>query len=373
MHLGSMAIWNLRRRPMRSLLTVIGIAAAVGSLVAMVGLSRGLESGWVKHFQELGTDLVVIQKGAVEIFTTNLEEKVGEEIRRIEGVRDVAGELGDIMALETEITSLAAGWPPDCHLWGTIQLIEGRLPLRDERNVVLLGQSAAITLKKKAGDPILLRDRTIKIVGIFRVSGIIGNNSVILPLATMQEIVKRPGKVTVFHIRAKRMEYPAGLSTVKSRLEAAFPDLSFLEASIAVADDRVLQLFRAVSWSISVMAIFIALIVMMNTLLMRVLEQTHEIGVLSAVGWSTGRIIAMIVLEGLVLAFLGGVLGLALGAGGLHWLTSFPQVKGMIEFEVNPRLLLEVLSAVIILGCLGSLYPAWRAARLNIVDALRYE
>jgi putative ABC transport system permease protein len=62
-----------------------------------------------------------------------------------------------------------------------------------------------------------------------------------------------------------------------------------------------------------------------------------------------------------------------LGVGGLRWLTSFPQVKGLIQVEVTTRLLLEVMSAVVVLGCLGSLYPAWRAARLNIVDALRYE
>jgi putative ABC transport system permease protein len=81
----------------------------------------------------------------------------------------------------------------------------------------------------------------------------------------------------------------------------------------------------------------------------------------------------MIVLEGLILAFLGGVTGLALGVGGLYWLTGFTRVKDMIEYEVSARLLMEVMSGAIILGGLGSLHPAWRAVRLNVVDALRYE
>ncbi len=373
MHLTGLAMWNLGRRPMRSLLTTLGIAAAVGSLVAMVGLSRGMDRAWSNHFQARGSNLIASQKGAVEILTNSLDDKLGEKIRRIEGVRDVAGELADIMALETEVTTLAVGWSPGSYLWGTVQLIVGRLPSPDEEDAVLLGQAAAEALHKKPGDLLLVRDRTLKIAGIFRLSGVIGNNSVILPLPMMQNIVKRPGKVTVFHLRVKNPEDPALFSAVKARLQAQFPDLSFLETAAAVESDLVLQLFRAVSWSISVMAIVIALVVMINTLLMRVLEQTHEIGVLSAVGWSTGRIVAMIMLEGLILAFLGGVTGLALGVGGLHWLTSFPQVKGMIQVEVTTRLLLEVMSAVVVLGCLGSLYPAWRAARLNIVDALRYE
>jgi putative ABC transport system permease protein len=204
-------------------------------------------------------------------------------------------------------------------------------------------------------------------------SGVIGNNSVILPLAVMQEIIKRPGMVTVFHIRLNSPEDPASLSVVKARLQAAFPDLSFLEVGTAVSGDITLQIFRAISWSISVMAVIIALVVMVNTMLMRVLEQTHEIGILSAVGWSPVRIMGMIVLEGLILAFVGVVIGMALGVGGLQWLTDFTRVKGMIEHEVSARLLIEVLSGVIVLGCLGSLYPAWRAVRLNVVDALRYE
>ena len=373
MHLGHIAMWNLGRRPMRSLLTALGIAAAVGSLVAMIGLSRGMDKAWFNHFQARESNLIAAQKGAVEILTTSIDAGVGEEIKRMEGVQDIGGELADIMALETEITTLAVGWSPGSYLWGTVQLIEGRLPAKDERDAILLGQSAAEVLHKKPGDPLLVRDRTLKITGIFRMSGVIGNNSVILPLAIMQEIVQRPGKVTVFHVRVKTPEDPAGFSAVKARLQARFPDLSFLETAAAVDSDLVLQLFRAVSWSISVLAIVIALVVMINTLLMRVLEQTHEIGILSSVGWSTGRIVAVIVLEGLILAFLGGVTGLGLGVGGLHWLTSFPQVKGMIQVEVTTRLLLEVMSGVVVLGCLGSLYPAWRAARLNIVDALRYE
>jgi putative ABC transport system permease protein len=373
MQLTNLAMWNLGRRPMRSLLTALGIAAAVGSLVAMVGLSRGLDRAWFNHFKARGANLIAAQKGAVEILTTNINDDVGDEIRRTQGVKEVAGELADLIALENKITTLAVGWSSDSYLWRTVQIISGRLPSKDEGDAVLLGQSIVEALYKKLGDPLLVRDRTLKIVGIFRMSGVIGNNSLILPLPTMQAIVQRPGKVTVFHLQVNHPEDPAEISAVKARLQSRFTGLSFLETASAIESDIVLHLFRAVSWSISVMAIVIALVVMVNTLLMRVLEQTHEIGILSAVGWSTGRIVAMIVLEGLILAFAGGIIGLVMGVGGLYWLTSFPQVKGMLQVEITIRLLVEAFSGVIILGCIGSLYPAWRAARLNIVDALRYE
>ena len=92
--------------------------------------------------------------------------------------------------------------------------------------------------------------------------GVIGNNSVILPLAVMQEIIKRPGMVTVFHIRLNSPEDPASLSIAQSTASGCFFDLSFLEASTAVSGDTALPIFRAISWSISVMAVIIALVVM---------------------------------------------------------------------------------------------------------------
>jgi putative ABC transport system permease protein len=373
MRVANIAIWNLGRRPMRSLLTVLGIAVAVGSFVAMIGLSRGIEQSWMNNLRARGTHLLAMQKGAVEILTSSINDDLEKEIGRIDGVQAVAGELGDLTTIEREHTAVAVGWPLGCYLWETLLLDKGRLPLKGETKTVLLGQSAAEALHKKPGDSLLVRDRTFQIVGVFRLGGVMGNNSVILPLQTMQEMMHRQSKVTGFFIRVDHPEIPSRIAEVRGKLQTAFPNLSILEADAAADHDLVLRLFRAVAWSISVIALVIALMMVLNTLLMSVMERTHEIGILSALGWPMGRIMGLIVIEGLILSMIGGTIGLGLGIGGLNLLTTFPHVRGLIEVEVTGRLLLEVLTAAVVLGGLGSLYPTWRAARLNTVDALRYE
>lgn len=374
MNLGTMALANLNRRPIRSFLTLLGIAAAVATLVAMIGLSQGVERAWKNNFKIRGTDLLVVQKGAVEIFTTQIDEELGRQISAIPGVEEASGELADLMVLEGRITALAVGWPKESYLWNTVTLLSGRLPkVAEKEKAVLIGQSAAETLKKIPGDTLLVKDRRLPIAGIIKMSGVIGSHSLILPLNILQDINRREGKVTVFHVRISEPRSSEKVAAVAKQIEKVLPDLAVMETAAVVENDWVLRLFRAVSWSISVMAVAIALMVMLNTLLMMVVEQTREIGVLGAVGWSPGRIVAFVVVQGMLLAFFGGALGLVGGSLGLRWLTSFPQVKGLIEGGLSSSLLCVVFLTVFILGGLGGLYPAWRAARLNIIDALRYE
>jgi len=373
MRLTGMALSNLARRPLRSALTMLGIAVAVGSFIVMVGLSQGIERAWVTDLRARGTHILAGQKGVVNRLNTSLDESLGREMERVEGVGAVAGELGDLMILEEDQTTVSAGWPMGCYLWSALHLTEGRLPSPGEADAALLGEAAAEALHKKAGDVLLLQGRRFTLVGVFRMNGVMGNSAVVIPLGAMQDLMQRPGKVTGFNIRVDRPEASGRVAEVKRRLQAAFPALVFAESDTVADDDSILKLFRAISWSVSAAALLIALVVMLNTLLMSVLERTRDVGVLSAVGWTSGRILRMFVLEGTLLALMGGIAGLLFGSTGLHWLLRLPRLRGLFETSLSGTLLLQVLLVTALLGILGSLYPAWRASRLSAMDALKYE
>jgi putative ABC transport system permease protein len=368
-----LAALNLARRPLRSVLTVLGIAVAVACFVVMVGLSRGVERAWLRNLQTRNTHVLGVKKGAIDILSAFLDANVGNRIEQMDGVSAVAAELVDMMSLETDETTIAQGWPLGCYLWETLQLTEGRLPAADETNAVVLGQSLAEVIHKRPGDTLRAWGGTLRVVGVFRTGSVIGNNSVTLPLRTMQTMMTRQGKVTAFNLRLARPNDPAAVAAVRARLQAAFPELSFTETSAVADHDLVLRFFRAMAWSVSLTALLIALVVVVNTLLMSVLERTREIGILSAIGWPAKRIVALIVAEGGGLGLLGGCVGLTLGATVLRGVTSLPRVRGFIEVELTTGLFAEVMVGVVLLGVLGSLYPAWRGANLNAVEALQHE
>jgi putative ABC transport system permease protein len=196
---------------------------------------------------------------------------------------------------------------------------------------------------------------------------------VILPLPSLQRLSERPGKITVLLLRLDHPEDPEAVKAVRARLNAKFPDLIFVETRFAADNNDVVRLLRAMAWGVSIIALVMGLFVILNTLLISVTERTREFGVLSAVGWGAERILATIVLEGLVLTMAGSAAGMVLGSGGLMWLARATALRGFVEPHLDIGLAAEVCIVTVLLGVVGSAYPAWRAVRLNPVEALKYE
>ncbi len=364
---------NLKRRPLRSFLTALGIAVAVAGFIALVGLSQALERAWINSLIERDTHMLAVRKGAVEILTASIDQNLGNEIVNIKGVRDVAAELVDLVTLESGQPILLTGWLSDSYLWKTLQLNRGRLPASGEANRIVIGQTIADALEKEPGDAINIHNKKFFVTGIFKQAGVMGNNTIILLLSAMQSLAGKPGRVTEFNLRLDHPDNPLEVAAVRSRLSEAFPNLVFTETNEIADNNEILRLLRAMAWGTSMVALLMALVVILNTVLMSITERTSEIGILKALGWQGSRIVGLIMLEGLCLAVIGSFLGIVLGINGLNWLSDLPRVRGFLEPDVTPSMVLEISALAIFIGVLGSAYPAWRAARLNTVDALRYE
>jgi putative ABC transport system permease protein len=182
-----------------------------------------------------------------------------------------------------------------------------------------------------------------------------------------------PGKVISFSIRASDPGDQRRLGELKARLAAEFTQLAFAETADVAENVRSMQFLRSLAWAVSVIAFFMGAVVVLNTLLMSVAERAYDIGVLSAVGWSPALILRLILVEGAVLTVAGSAVGILGGILALKVLAVMPPVLGFLEPDVSLALVLEVAAAALGMGIAGSLYPAWRAVRMDPVTALQHE
>ena len=136
---------DLIRQPVRSFLTILGICAAVASFVVLVCMSRGLERAWVNSLAELGIHMVSISGDAVEILTATIDEKLADNIKGVVGVKEVSGELVNLVRLSREpkeyVHVIVRGWPRDSFLWKTLRLQDGRLPIPENKREAIIGET----------------------------------------------------------------------------------------------------------------------------------------------------------------------------------------------------------------------------------------
>ena len=291
----------------------------------------------------------------------------------MEGVSDAAGELLDLVELDSGEVVTVSGFAPGSFLWNALQLRSGSLPDSSSSEGVLLGEAISRALGKNTGDEIGLAGRAFRVRAIFRQESVIANRSVAMPLAAMQELLGRSGGVTLFHVRAAHPEDASAVADLKIRLARAVPEMVFSETSEAADNNQFIRMLRAITWGTSTVALAMATVAILNTLLMSVMERRREFGVLTAVGWARTRIIGMIVLEGLLLSFVGAAGGAPLGVIAIRLLANHPQLGGVLQPDISMRLVAEATAAALLLGIVGGLYPAWLATHRSPVEALRGE
>lgn len=374
----SLVLRNLVRRKMRTLLTILGISVGITAVVTLVTISYGFENEWMKAFQARGTDVVVMKSGTADILTSSLDESMKSELLKIDGVKEVASVLVDLVAVEDSPGLMIFGWDPDEYLFQHIKVASvkgvalGRLLTSEDenKNNVILGRLASDNFKKKVGDDINIETDVFKVVGIYESNSIFENGSLIMPLKRLQELMDRRNRVTVFNIR---IQDGASASSVAAEIENKIPGVSSMQAEEALKSNQGIKMAKGMAWATSLIALLVGAIGTLNTMGMSVFERTKEIGVLRAVGWKKKRVMTMILFESIAMSLLGGFIGCVLGKFFLLALSSYSLTSSFVSGDIPIRVFGEAFLVAIGLGVIGGAYPAYRGANLSPIEALRYE
>lgn len=370
MTLSALALRNLMRRPSRTVLLVLGIALAVATAVALLALSHSIEQSSGEGARERGADLTVTQRGASDIFSGFIDASLEPAIAAVPGVKAVAGELVMFTPVDGEYQFLTVAMSEHSYFWAAMPIAAGRLPLPEEHHAIMLGQNLAKTLNKGVGDEVTIFDQPMKVVGVTGYRTAVNRGVMMLKLSDLQELAFRANQVTTFHVALQPDLSDAEKEAVRQKIETLGP-VSADPTDQLFDHDRNVEVLRAVSRAISIIALLTAGLSVLNVLLMAVQERTRETGIMMAIGWSDRRIMALTVAEGGIAGVAGAVLGVPLGFVACQFFNLLPVIGRYLTFAPSLNIVLPSVAGAVVLSLVGSLYPAWRAVAMTPAEALR--
>jgi putative ABC transport system permease protein len=362
---------NLWRRPIRTGLTMVGISLGITTVVAMGVVTGGLKETAGEIINLGGADFMIAQEGAADLTFSIISQDDAPALRDYEGVARAEGMLFHIARVGSNPFFQMIGREPEDLASNPPTLREGTVWSPGATDEVLLGQRAADDLGAGVGDLVEIEDREFRVTGIYQTGRLWEDGGAHAPMEVVQEISGKTGVVTAVFVT---VESGANASEVAAGIEEDFPNLATVsDVNDYEKVDQGIQTLDAVNIAISVLAVGIGAIGVMNTMVMSVLERTREIGILRAVGWRGSRILRMILGESVLLCVLGAVVGSALGVLATRALLLIDIVRNILEPQYTPDVFIRALVVAVAVALVGAAYPAFRAVRLTPMEALRYE
>jgi putative ABC transport system permease protein len=361
---------GLTRRPVRTGLTILGISVGIGAVVALVGISHGFSKSWESGLKARGTDVVVSNMGG-SLIPKPFNVSIRDRIAHLPHIAATCGILVDLMSVENTQMIMVSAREWGGFSWSSLKVISGRMPHDAMEPAVILGRTAAEVLKKKVGDTIQIETAELAVVGIVDGHAWVENGSIILSLPVFQGITENPNKINVIDIRVTPSTSPKEVDQLCQEIDKLVPEGRAVLAGENIGQSQAYQVVQAMSWGTSSLAVLVGVLGVMNTMMMTVFERRQEISILLAIGWQRGRIIRMVLWESALLGLLGGVAGVLIGAVGVKLLALTPAIHGLLEPDVNIRLLAISVTLAVAVGVVSGLYPAWRSSRLAPSRALQ--
>ncbi|OGJ64919.1 hypothetical protein A3E47_03400 [Candidatus Peribacteria bacterium RIFCSPHIGHO2_12_FULL_54_10] len=406
------ALDEIRSNKMRSGLTMLGVIIGVASVVLMVAIGRGAQKTVTDRIQSMGTNLLIIQPGRpvqtdVRAFfrrfvgggggggsstSTLTSDDVLALNKQVSGLRALSPEHRRSMQLivgnqnmQTSVVGVTPSYPPVNNFDVQFGSFITEKHLKGMEKIVVLGQEVVRALfgtQNPIGKDVRIENGIFTVVGIMEEKGQQGFSNLddiaFIPLTTMLQRVQGTDRLTAINVSVERPEHTEQVKVLITAVllnehrirDTIDQDFNVLNQAEAVETlNEVTKTFTLLLGGIAAISLIVGGIGVMNIMLVSVTERTREIGIRKAIGARKRDILQQFLVESTVLSVLGGMIGILLSFGGVLLINYFAGFQAIIAIGS----ILLALTFSVGVGILFGILPAYKAAKLNPIDALRYE
>jgi len=398
-----LAFNNLKRRKLRSWLTMIGIFIGIAAVVSLISIGQGFQGAIEQQFENLGKDKIIIEPinfgppGSTTTESLLLKEKDLEFIENIKGVDWAIGYLiktGQAIFKDQSGIGFGIGMDPEdlelnAELQGT-KIIDGRTLKEGDKFKVVLGYNHGQYDKIwdrgiKVGEKIEVEGHEFKVIGIFdKIGNPFDDGSIYMPKKTLKEILNVDDEESSILVKVNEGEDPLEVAEeIERKLRKFRGEKEDQETFQVRTSEQILESFndifgivQAVLVGIAAISLLVGGIGIMNTMYTSVIERTKEIGTMKAVGAKNSDVLMIFLFESGLLGLVGGGIGVLVGIGlakGAEYIGRVILGTNLLQASLSLYLIFGALIFSFLIGTISGILPAYQASKLKPAEALRYE
>jgi putative ABC transport system permease protein len=370
MRFSRLILTNLIRHRLRGLFGVAGISFGVAAMLTVLSVVMGAISMF-QNILESDNHYLVFERNVSDLFFSSVPAGA---VARIEAMENVAGAypvLFGIVSSEGHPVVTCFGVEAANPRLGKARWTAGdRTSFGQEPDTVCLGSRAAEFLHAGFGDVVQIGKKVFTVMGIIETENGFEDGGVFLPLDAAQAFFRREGIASIVAIN---LVDPSVGEVFREQVESLFPDLSALPSEEFSDSYSQFKILNATAWAVGLSAFLLGGMSVANTMTMSVFTRIREIAILRVCGFSRWQTSFLIIGEACLIATLGSACGLAVGFALLSILGEVPALHGYVSVAISPLVVAAIVATAFVTSILGSIYPAWHAARIQPAGALRYE
>ncbi|MBT4135703.1 ABC transporter permease [archaeon] len=392
---------NLKRRKLRSWLTMIGIFIGIAAVVSLMSLGQGLQDYITDEFEKLGSDKIIIQPKGMgppgsaggSLILTSKDLKVIENVRGVEWAVGFLIKQGQARVGDESGIGFASGLTPEDRRslneiqgWG---IIDGRDLKKGDKFKVVVGYNHIYgdiwDKPVRIGSNIEIEGYDFKIVGVMgKIGNPIDDGLLHVDKDILKEVLGVEDEESQIMVKTSpSFDTEEVAETIERKLRKSRGEKEKQETFNVQTSEQLLNTFQnifavvqGVLVGIAAISLLVGGIGIMNTMYTSVVERTKEIGTMKAIGAKNSHVLMLFLIESGLLGLVGGLIGVGIGIGlakGAEYIAGIYIGTPLLQASMSPVIIIGALIFSFVIGTLSGVLPALQASRLKPVDALRYE
>ena len=338
----------------------------------MLGIGESIKNSFKDVYGKRQIDLIIQEKDQLSILLSRVDAGIATDIKKIPSVGDATAALLYIHKLKASAVPVF-GWETDSFLFDAVELIRGRRPVAG-KNEAMVGEALARSLEKDKEKQIKIKGMAFYVVGVYKSTSPFEQYAAVLPLSDLQAAIREAGKASFINIRLKP-EYRAEtmMENITREMEANFPLTAAMRADAFIAEKtRFIVVGEQFSFLVSLITIIAVALGLANTMVTSTFEKRKFLAILLALGWQKIEIAALFVFEALIVAILGGAIGIFLGFKGTVYIFGLTSIQAFVP-ELNAVFMFKIVGMILGSAVVAAIVPIWTTLNSDPVEIIRSE